>query len=269
MLKIGAFSSLSQISIHMLRHYDEIGLLIPVVDPSTGYRYYHEKQLPVANRIQALKSMGFGLAQIKEILKNYEDDDRLCMYLNDQANTQRDEIARLDKRLLLLESTVLELETYNSAFRESISTKLIPTRKVVSYRGIIPSRQHEGLLWKQLAVECARAKVEMATPSYNIALFHDDEYRDSDVDVEVQRTVLGSYKTTNGMQFQTVAEVQVAAMVYQGRYDLLAIAHEQLIRWIMENHRQVAGKAFNIYHISPETEPHPDNLVTEVCIPIQ
>ncbi|NBH81077.1 MerR family DNA-binding transcriptional regulator [Clostridiaceae bacterium] len=41
MLKIGEFSVLSQISIHMLRHYDEIGLLIPEhVDDFTGYRYY-------------------------------------------------------------------------------------------------------------------------------------------------------------------------------------------------------------------------------------
>ena len=52
MLKIGEFSVLSQISIHMLRHYDEIGLLIPEhVDDFTGYRYYSECQLPIANKI--------------------------------------------------------------------------------------------------------------------------------------------------------------------------------------------------------------------------
>ena len=41
MLKIGYFSKLSRISIRMLRHYDEIGLLKPAeIDPFTGYRYY-------------------------------------------------------------------------------------------------------------------------------------------------------------------------------------------------------------------------------------
>ncbi len=59
MLKIGDFSALSKISIFMLRHYNEIGLLIPVyVDEFTGYRYYSEEQLPIANRIQALKKYG-------------------------------------------------------------------------------------------------------------------------------------------------------------------------------------------------------------------
>ena len=41
MFKIGEFSKLSRISIRMLRHYDEIGLLVPEeTDPWTGYRRY-------------------------------------------------------------------------------------------------------------------------------------------------------------------------------------------------------------------------------------
>ena len=55
MLKIGDFSKLSRVSIRMLRHYDEIGLLKPVwIDPESGYRYYTPEQLPVAGRINAL-----------------------------------------------------------------------------------------------------------------------------------------------------------------------------------------------------------------------
>ena len=74
MLKIGDFSKLSRISIRMLRHYDELGLLMPkTIDDFTGYRYYAEDQLPVAGRIASLKDMGFGLSAIKEILKNYDN----------------------------------------------------------------------------------------------------------------------------------------------------------------------------------------------------
>ena len=74
MLKIGDFSKLSRVSIRMLRHYDEIGLLHPVKnDPETGCRYYNENQLPVAGRIRALKDMGFALAAIGQILDRYGD----------------------------------------------------------------------------------------------------------------------------------------------------------------------------------------------------
>ncbi len=54
MLKIGDFSKLSRISIRMLRHYDEIGLMEPrVVDPATGYRYYGRTSSPWRGRSRA------------------------------------------------------------------------------------------------------------------------------------------------------------------------------------------------------------------------
>ena len=47
MLKIGEFSKLSRVSVRMLRHYDEIGLLKPAeTDRFTDYRYYREDRLP-------------------------------------------------------------------------------------------------------------------------------------------------------------------------------------------------------------------------------
>ena len=82
MLKIGDFSKLSRVSIRMLRHYDELGLLRPVkIDPDTGYRYYHESQLPVAGKINALKDMGFGLAAIGEILEHGGEKEMLERHL--------------------------------------------------------------------------------------------------------------------------------------------------------------------------------------------
>ena len=78
MLKIGEFSKLSRISIRMLRHYDEIGLLKPAeIDRFTDYRYYREDQLPKAGRIAALKDMGFSLADIVRILEVYDDREQL------------------------------------------------------------------------------------------------------------------------------------------------------------------------------------------------
>lgn len=41
MFSIGEFASIGRVSVRMLRHYDEIGLLTPArVDPFTGYRSY-------------------------------------------------------------------------------------------------------------------------------------------------------------------------------------------------------------------------------------
>ena len=92
MLKIGDFSRLSQISIRMLRHYDELGLLIPEsTDPFTGYRYYGEAQLSDARKISMLKAMGFPLAEIVGILAIFEDSEQLRPYLLRQRETHATE----------------------------------------------------------------------------------------------------------------------------------------------------------------------------------
>lgn len=55
MLKIGDFSKFTQVSVRMLRHYDDLGVLKPVhVDRDTGDRYYSMQQLPQLHRILAL-----------------------------------------------------------------------------------------------------------------------------------------------------------------------------------------------------------------------
>lgn len=89
-MRIGEFSILARISIYMLRNYNESGLLVPkYVDEKTGYRYYSEEQLTVANRIQALKAMGFSLADIKHILENYTENKKLMNYLIAERDKKR------------------------------------------------------------------------------------------------------------------------------------------------------------------------------------
>lgn len=69
MFKVGEFARLGRVSVKMLRHYDELGLLKPArVDPATDYRYYTSAQLPRLHRIVALRHLGFTLDQIRRLL---------------------------------------------------------------------------------------------------------------------------------------------------------------------------------------------------------
>ena len=62
MLKIGEFSKLSRVSVRMLRHYDEIGLLKPAeIDRFTDYRYYREDQLRPCAGSRRSRTWGFPL----------------------------------------------------------------------------------------------------------------------------------------------------------------------------------------------------------------
>ncbi len=77
MYRIGEFSYLCEATMKTLRHYDKINLLKPVmVDEITGYRYYSEEQVELFYIIKQLQSVGFTLAEIKQLM-NHPDQSKL------------------------------------------------------------------------------------------------------------------------------------------------------------------------------------------------
>jgi DNA-binding transcriptional MerR regulator len=69
LLSIGRFSRLSGLSVHALRHYDELGLLRPAeVDPETGYRRYASDQLATARVIARLRGLDLPLGLVAAYL---------------------------------------------------------------------------------------------------------------------------------------------------------------------------------------------------------
>ncbi len=270
MLKIGDFSKLSRISIRMLRHYDEMGLLMPkATDDFTGYRYYTEDQLPTAGRIMALKDMGFGLSSIDEILKSYNDPQALAEFLaikQAEVKTEAEETAR---RLLLLDTAIKRLRKDETAMNYNVTLKTLPERYVASVRKIIPSYEQEGTLWGILMQETAPLKMQDGDPCYALAMFHDSEYKESDVDVEVQKSVKGCYTNTENVVFKTEAPVEIASATYKGSYEKMNNVNEAVAKWVQDNGYVFHGPAFNIYHVSPHETQIPDEYVTEVCYPVK
>lgn len=100
MLKIGEFSELTGISIHMLRNYDKIGLLKPEqIDRMNNYRFYGEKQIVRANHIQVLKSLGFGLNEITEILMDSTTDDRIRTFLETKIREKEEGLSMTERQI--------------------------------------------------------------------------------------------------------------------------------------------------------------------------
>ena len=204
MLKIGEFSKLSRVSIRMLRHYDEIGLLRPVhIDPASGYRYYSEDQLMTAGRITALKDMGFGLAAIGQLLSCYDDKVLLEHHLLRRRAELEEDRRQLNDRLHLLDTALLRLRK-DETMKYDVTLKTFPERYAATVRMTIPRYEQEGMLWGILMEETARLGLIPDNPCYCCAVFHDREYKETDVEVEVQKTVKGSYPDTEHVRFCTL-----------------------------------------------------------------
>ncbi|WP_102399005.1 MULTISPECIES: MerR family transcriptional regulator [Haloimpatiens] len=270
MLRIGDFSKLSRISIRMLRHYDEIGLLIPEsIDDFTGYRYYSEAQLPLAGRINALKDMGFSLASVSEILKSYDNPEALKKYLLFKKTEVREQAEETNRRLILIETAIKRLGKGDKVMNYNVTLKELTERYVASVRKIIPSYEQEGMLWHTLVTETMPLNIKDGEPCYTLAIFHDGEYKEKDVDVEVQKSVKGKYKNTKNVVFKTMPPVQIASATYKGSYDKIGEVNQVVANWVSDNGYEFNGLAFNIYHVSPHETQNPEEWVTEVCYPVR
>ena len=270
MLRIGDFSKLSRISIRMLRHYDEIGILHPeCVDDFTGYRYYSESQLPLAGKIQALKSLGFGLSMIKEILGKYEDVQEMERFLILKRKELEGEAREIRQKLQFLDSTLKWMRKDGNLRDYNVTLKTLPERYVASVRQVIPAYDQEGLLWEIMCRELEGQNVQQAAPCYGMAIFHDEGHKEHDPDVEIQSTVVGTYQDTEHVKFKTVPPIQIASATYKGGYDQISRVNAAVANWVVENGYDFNGKSFCIYHVSPSDTSDPEELVTEVCFPVK
>ena len=69
-LSIGDFSRATHMSVKMLRHYHQIGLLEPAdINPHTGYRSYTADQIPSAQVIRRFRDLQMPLEQIRSVLE--------------------------------------------------------------------------------------------------------------------------------------------------------------------------------------------------------
>ena len=267
MLMIGDFSKLSRISIQMLRHYDQIGLLMPAsVDRLTGYRYYLESQLPAANEIRAMKEMGLGLSSIRALLG--QGEEQVIAGLEQHYCKLRDEISILDTRLHLTENRIRSMKNRSGSSRYHVSYKEIPGMDVMCSRGILSCYEQEGELWARLFAEMGRQKARRATPSFQLAIFHNESYMEQDIDVEVQCAVDRIYAGHGDVSVARREPVNAATVIYQGDYLQLADVNAAIAGWILENRYRLCGPGFNIYHVSPGDTDSPEQMVTEVCFPV-
>jgi len=66
---IGELADAADVTVRTLRHYDDIGLLVPDARSLGGHRRYSDAQVERLYRIVALRALGFGLEEIAGMLE--------------------------------------------------------------------------------------------------------------------------------------------------------------------------------------------------------
>jgi DNA-binding transcriptional MerR regulator len=164
---ISDFARLGQVSVRMLRHYDELGLLRPDhVDPWTGYRSYSPEQLHVLNRLVALKDLGFTLDQVRRILLEQVGPEELRGMLRLRRIELEDEARAVSTRLMAVESRLRMIEMEHHMSADYVIKSLPAARLVARTATLDPERlgEHIGPMFAAVAEGLAHVPGALATP---------------------------------------------------------------------------------------------------------
>ena len=94
--RIQELSNMTQVSVRMLRHYDKIGLLKPSYRRDNGYRYYNANDIAKLQQIIALKSFGFTLTSIKNIIDKHHNVYAHLQTQHQVIKQQREHLQQVD-----------------------------------------------------------------------------------------------------------------------------------------------------------------------------
>jgi DNA-binding transcriptional MerR regulator len=268
MLKIGDFSRLSGISIKTLRYYDDLGLLKPAeVDPFTGYRYYSARQLPRLYRLLALKDLGFSLEQVAHLLTEGVSADQLRGMLRLRQAEQQQRVDEEQQRLtrVALRLRLIEMETTMPNY--DVILKNTPPQWIASARQVIANYKSVGQLYPQVFSHLARHNV---AGGLSVALWHDGEAKDSEVDAEAGIYLDQGLPSGEGVAVYQLPALTVASVVHHGAYQRLVEAYDAALRWVEANGYRVAGPIRELYLVSQQPVRQDDeSYVTEIQFPVE
>lgn len=280
MFKIGDFSRFSRVSVKMLRHYDEIGLLKPAhVDPVTSYRYYTADQLPQLNRIIALKDLGFSLEQIASLL----DTDLSADEMRGLLKLKRAEIAQRVReeqaRLAQVEARIQQIEQNGTLPAHEVLIRAIPAQLIAGMREVVVANS-ERITTLFDTAEAYVATHNARAVSSPMLIYHDSDYRDDELDVEIGIPLSREIPPTEQIHVRTMPAVAtMACVVHTGDYASMTSAFTSLFNWIDAHDYAIAGATREVflrfgannagYHL-PDAylAHHAAEFVTELQVPV-
>jgi DNA-binding transcriptional MerR regulator/effector-binding domain-containing protein len=245
-MRIGDLARLGGVSVRMLRHYHEIGLLTPEhVDETTGYRSYRAGQLELLRRIVTLKDLGLSLAEVDQIVHGKGTTEQVRQLLTTRRSQIVTEIATATANLSRIDRQLLTLAGDSDPLAEpvvlDVVVKAVGSRLVAQLSAVAESWAPDDIgpviqpLYPELRARLAKAGVAIVGPS--TAWYEDtDEGR-----ITVHATFGIDGRPGEGRkphQFEVVdlpALARVASTVHRGTTSDIDATYQALLAWIWAN----------------------------------
>jgi effector-binding domain-containing protein len=144
--------------------------------------------------------------------------------------------------------------------------KKVKAQKVLSIRRKLPTYGHLSDLFTAIGPYLGQVHAPVKGPPF--AILHDQEFKESDVDVELAFPLWRGVKATGEFKSYDLEGCEMAALTYRGPYEGIAPAYNALMRWVETNKYHIAGPNREIYLTKPG-EVNTSQYITEIQVPIE
>jgi DNA-binding transcriptional MerR regulator len=278
-LSIGDFSRMTFLSVKALRHYHEVGLLVPAdIDPSSGYRWYEPGQVRLAHVIRRLRDLGMPLEQIREVLTapGVEARNRLLT-----AHTER------------MEAELAAAQAIVAGLRSLLNGP--PPTFEVTHRRVGPQlalaitervRAAELDAWWEAAfgeLDAVLSNADIVVAGPRAALYSADFYELGEGEVMAHRPVAapaegiaagdprggpGGQGGGRRLRLTEIPAAELAIAVHHGGFGDLDRTYGILGTHVSAREIGMPGPIREVYVVSPFDTADEAGLVTEVCWPV-
>ncbi|HEX8802898.1 MAG TPA: MerR family transcriptional regulator [Acidimicrobiales bacterium] len=264
LLPIGDFARATHLSVKALRHYDDIGLLVPAeVDAATGYRRYAVAQVPAAHLLRRLRELDMPLPEIGQVLAAPDTAARDAA-IDRHLRRTRSALAKAEASVSALHAL---LERRDEA--TPVERRRLPAQRVAATTGLVA--WHEAEDWLAGAYERLHRAVGGAAAGPDGALYGPDFFERHLGEVTAfvpvpagAPGVPGAAGAPDGPAGTDVATVELPAATYvvtthHGAFDRLDEAYGALGSHVAANLLTTDG---------PIREHYVDERTTEVLWPV-
>jgi DNA-binding transcriptional MerR regulator/effector-binding domain-containing protein len=275
MFTIGDFAGLSRVSVRMLRHYDAIGLLRPArVDPASGYRFYTADQLPLLNRVIALKDLGFTLQQVQTMIDDKVDVTELRGMLRLRRAQLAGQVATDNARLVRVEARLRMIESEGHMDTGDVVLKTVPAIRVAELSAVAASYDGPDItvalspLYPELMARMQTAGVPMTGAPIAYYVPAPDEGVEA-ITVHAAFPVATEPSPDHGFAVLDLPPIENAAtLLHHGPMADADATMQVLARWIDDNGYRTVGPGYarEVYLDCPPDGQ--EKWITEMQLPV-
>lgn len=219
-LTTGKFSQHTQLSRKALRLYDDRGLLKPIyVDPETGYRYYGQQQIIIAERIRLLRLMEMSLEEIALIIDIWDTDRQSTLkHIHHHLTAFSERLAKIQVVAKLLREDIFPPQEKSVAF-EFVTRTQVRSMMLSIRRSITIPDYHSWMISAtgQLKnyIDNSGARV-VGDP---IAFYYGPVNEEDDGPVEIGLSFEGKISPQGTMKIRELAEHRVVCIQTYGEFN--------------------------------------------------